>query len=899
MLKLTRLILIFILLVLFSKPSFSVFADFERVGCASPVCRGFDDLSAQTINNTPTTAISTGDNPNTVGGWIAGMYGGGWAYNKTTNFIHAPADKEGGKFYILNNATDLIMCFSVKTIYDCTQTPWVVMTGSGASNDAINDIFCSADNPYSYSFGINGATWQGALKETTSKEVRICLWWNNTVQRVQLTKYIPDNGSLSNFTSGASPNPFYNGSNFTFTSYLLPTQFRNISLWNYSKYGLDGCKLGYCIWEPEVINITEIKPVLKNESGQVYDIDALLPFQPFYVMMNHTINAIMQNCTNANFTSKNISAYFLKTGTDTNLNSANQIIELDVSESAVNLLFDTITLRVCRVSGAPTPLNIYVNGSLHESLSLIPVCSVGSFSYVNVSYAYITKDALNVSLRCPGCSAGNVLKVLGTDLLNFERKYTLHTEILTFNATTRLSEFKNHQYTYVSPGEKNLTFRCDGIFYNRTFFVGDSSPVITMLSINDRDFVEGMNISSNYTTYLISDIIGDPPLSITFNVTYFNGSLVASGIKSYLTLNNTQINQVGIYNISITAVDKQGNSTNFKGSFNIADTITPRITWLIPSHNGTAYDVSPLFELKVKVTDDLLLYIINVSITDNTTEFYRDSVNITGLEYTYIKNINSSAFTNSTIYIDVRVCDGHTAQALTMLNTAEIIRSSDSLKIEKDGTLIEIKSLEKPSSLDYSVENDRISYSFTFMDAGIKTYSLTSTDDITYLPASPFKGHFIIGSKYWVDFENPYPTIPRYECVNKTCMWLIDIQQKEGKTAFNSVGEINCQSSRLYIEWGGFTGGYSINMLPRNFFNNKILDFSTIAGVLILFFMLFAGIALIVFGEYVLIPAVMLFGGLYWVFFGMLVFVSITAIFGVIIVILGLFYVIRSIVFAR
>ena len=108
-------------------------------------------------------------------------------------------------------------------------------------------------------------------------------------------------------------------------------------------------------------------------------------------------------------------------------------------------------------------------------------------------------------------------------------------------------------------------------------------------------------------------------------------------------------------------------------------------------------------------------------------------------------------------------------------------------------------------------------------------------------------------------------------------------------------GLVGYSSNQTFIVTGE-PSPYNVNLLKNtNWFNTEVLDLSTTAGVLLMFFIFALIVGLVVLSEVTGIGAMMSLSGIVIGFFGWLIYVSISVIIGIFIIILGLGYILRGV----
>lgn len=162
-----------------------------------------------------------------------------------------------------------------------------------------------------------------------------------------------------------------------------------------------------------------------------------------------------------------------------------------------------------------------------------------------------------------------------------------------------------------------------------------------------------INITTNETANCFLDSVN---FTETNNFTlYYDDGLFHSWNEDNLTNGN--------YTININCSDPSDNSV-LETIYFYKDIVSPAIVFNTPQ-NLEEVENTGLLSLNIDISDDSDLYNFKINISDNTTVYFNDIVNISGLEYNYLTNVNLENFTNSSDYrIMARACDSHTKNEL-------------------------------------------------------------------------------------------------------------------------------------------------------------------------------------------------------------------------------------------
>ena len=570
----------------------------------------------------------------------------------------------------------------------------------------------------------------------------------------------------------------------------------------------------------------------------------------FWITINYTNSSddiiLGADC---NFTSNNnITAHFKNSSVNNfSLSTSLDELNLNVNEGVTNLLIDNINFRVCKETSPSPTLSIFVNDVLHKTLSAeIPLCSIGFHTENNMTTDFIGLSSVNVSLRCLDCgSATRELTILSdnqNDLLHFERQFSTHTETnMPFNASNGLYEYNGHQYEYLSSGltKGNIFITCNDDTKTEIFEVFDIGLTIQILSIDDILFVDGLQIESSDSTDIIIEIFGDIIQSLEFNVTYENGTLIKNTNLEFMSLSELNLNIDGIYNISIEAIDDEGNVTIKKGYFLLNDTTNPIITFTNPNSDNSSIFLLNSTTFIQMVFSDLNLFAYEVIILDPNgfivNTFNKININSSSSSLSQIMNLSVIG-----IYqINASVSDDHTKQDIEDYNYI-IKDTEDMLFLFKDYNIsIDYTGKYGIRELNLIKEFDRYSFDYDFNyaldlnDEWIKHSFEISCPNIVYRKDSVYKAHFVCGNGlggHWIDFESPNQNIEVEVKQKSEDTYEIDMNMKPERLKLSSIGGLNIVNQMI-----NFSIVQEFPSEPLDIFN---LDFNETTTYLIIFFVL-------------------------------------------------------------
>lgn len=282
----------------------------------------------------------------------------------------------------------------------------------------------------------------------------------------------------------------------------------------------------------------------------------------------------------------------------------------------------------------------------------------------------------------------------------------------------------------------------------------------------------------------------------TANVVHFwNGTLVANGSSPQAyELNNSLVPNEAEYLYWAYCQDDPA-GTNSSRSWTL-DTSTPTIT--IHSNNGfstqnVTYDIySPNLLINLSVQEDRSLFAFSLNITNASGEIFSYvNTSLSGTYWNWSKLIDVSSYGPDIYTVTLQAADSHTQLAI---NEYLVKTPKDALEFDTDeGINIKIKSSDSSTPSSQKLK-DRYNFRFKFQDKSIKqrTFTVTSSSKIHYLPGSEYKAHFVtlngIGGN-WIDFEGVEGTpsvkkISDYE-------YTVTFSSLGDDVTFSSIGGLN------------------------------------------------------------------------------------------------------------
>lgn len=562
--------------------------------------------------------------------------------------------------------------------------------------------------------------------------------------------------------------------------------------------------------------------VLKNNALHTLNSLSVEENDSFFIMANFTTDSVENATGVCNFTSNNITVHFAKPDGNISVNGIGSYVNLSVSEGVSGLMSDTIKLRMCKSSSAPKNLVVTVNGSAYYTIdnSIIPLCTAGYHESVNISQKFNTTVSFNVSVSCPLCTTDFIRIIPNSrgEVISLDRNFIRHNEDMNYNSTTKLYEYKGHQYQYVTSGKPrgSLNITCSGLQYNFSINVTDANLTVRIVSIDDIAFANGTQIESSIGTMILIEVRDDFYTSSYINVTYSNGTLIRSVVNSEIAmLNETDLNLNGIYNITASAKDDEGVWYTTKGYFQLNDTTFPVITWVNPSSDNTSeYIKDDTVNIRANFSD-LNLFGFQLYVFDPFGVLMLDH-NMSNINVTSMMMSKAFNFTEIGTYIlNLTVVDDHTLDEIGIYDLVKsekdntLIFSFDSMKdreVTQDNISIQYVGLYDVMDIESSNKKDRYDFSYTFSIPPYQTESVKHTfkvkcEDIIFRPNSIYKAHFVcLKTLNWIDFESDDIIDWSAKRLSKDEYEVNLIMKPRSEVTFNSIGGLNIRSEIVTVE---------------------------------------------------------------------------------------------------
>ena len=528
----------------------------------------------------------------------------------------------------------------------------------------------------------------------------------------------------------------------------------------------------------------------------------------FFISANYSINGETQITGVCNFTAVNISVDFsYDSASNKSLNASSKDLSVILSESPTNLLEDIIQFKACSKL-IPQDFNVLVNGAIHQTIlsTQIPKCTSGTFSYLNRTTLYSGQTAINLTLSCPSCDDANkqirIVSDSSDELLHYIRKFSSHTEDMSYNSSLGLYVYSSYPYQFRDPGYGNITVLCNDTRSSQLFSILNRNLTANILEIDDTTYTPGMVIESTNSTDIIIGVSGDVIGFLQFNVTNSTGSVIKSTSNQYMSLSNLELTKNGYYNISISAKDISGNEIRKTGYFYINDSVIPSMTWNYPITNGTLIANGSTHTINISLFD-VNLFGYNMTVIDPNGTVYSNDLG-SGLSpptYTYTKAVLFNQPGNWTI--DAFVSDSHT---LNDIGIYEYEKTGDMLNFIFDDKNVKISYMGIYTVDDIKVTKSFDKYSFEYVMPSIITKDTVrhvfrlECSNSYYIHDSEYPAHFVCyDALKWVDFDTDSLIDYNIYTCGKDCYTIELFTKPDKNLIFNSIGGLNIIHETKYV----------------------------------------------------------------------------------------------------
>lgn len=320
-----------------------------------------------------------------------------------------------------------------------------------------------------------------------------------------------------------------------------------------------------------------------------------------------------------------------------------------------------------------------------------------------------------------------------------------------------------------------------------------SSPNITNPP-NDYD-INNTNVTIVWNTT-------DPEGDTVYSIIWVNGSQWVNTTSLNWTTNFTAD---GNYSISIGAHDNNSEWSLNNDSVNITiDTVNPILNWTSQDQVNVVSNIDAYY-CNVTGTDENLYGLdLRLSYTANGTEIDNlTKINIDGESYSSSLPWTLKEETNYTC--NATVSDGHTKNIISPANSININLEDKSITYHLKGNDIIIELTNNNLFVD-DINTIKLDdkYTFQFITSGSNAllrydYKIYSKTPIVKVRNTDYKGHIVLGNKYWMDFEGQDIEAVDIFDTNKEGDWYtieIRVIAKKKDPQFDSIGELNIVSEQ-------------------------------------------------------------------------------------------------------
>jgi hypothetical protein len=431
--------------------------------------------------------------------------------------------------------------------------------------------------------------------------------------------------------------------------------------------------------------------------------------------------------------------------------------------------------------------------------------------------AYYTISTINDNTNYTTCVTYNGVADKGSIWFNGNNQTQFSNDLLVSDDT----------YTYLGVLGTASARTSGSYFDGRIFEFCSFNRILSKTEIkefNDSKSCEGTSITP--TLFLQHNLITESNYNLPEKVYYFNVSeqySMINNVNCSMYVNNV-INQTkkmlpvdtyptydGVYNftlpfgnieknysVMLSCYDELGTGTRINTSkiiINI-DRINPEIYSNFV--NNSVY--TQLDEITYYSNySDMNLFAYNISIHNKSNDkLYQNKLYFaTSLLNNFYENVTSWTLTNiGNFSIKSTVWDSHTANEI---NNYKVDKTKNSLKFEDKISIYSDDIL----NTDSVKEKDRYSFNLEFDNKkDWKKVYIESTENLTYLPYSKYKLHFVdLSNSKWIDFESSGFTEFKITKVNNK-KYELDLltDNKQKVIKFNSIGDLNKNTKFYYFK---------------------------------------------------------------------------------------------------
>lgn len=622
---------------------------------------------------------------------------------------------------------------------------------------------------------------------------------------------------------------------------------------------------------------------------------------------NVTYGGVVDSGETCSWSGTNMSAVFRNVSvSNVTLATSSDSVKIHLGEGNTSRVNDYTYFAVCELD-LGVDVQITFNGTTVKTVDKqdIPKCSNG-VHYEYFEYGYNTSSA-DIGVSCSACDGGQYqIRVISLDneVLRVFREFTIHSEPLSFNASTQTYDYLDYPYAFLdSEIAGNVTISCTNITTNYQFDVIRANLTIEVSSINDDAYTDGMVLESSNSTLITASFKGDVYSNITFTVYNSSWTAMKQATTEFILLNLSDLVRDGTYYINITALDDNSNRFNGSGYFVFNDTTFPTISFTNPlSDNSTEVLNTSTMYLTGSI-NDLQLFAYELTVFyPNLTTFYTASLeNINETTYSFNETINPTV--EGTYTVMVTATDYHTA---TTLKDLPYVKDYADVKFN-DNVFINYSGEHIAYSVTPIKAVDRYSLNYEFGVLGKEPIThkfLVSCEGIVYIRNSEYPANFVCPKDLlWIDFDSDQLISYTVKYVKADVFEVSAFMFPVSELTFNSVGGVNVYSENVTflsesVVIPSYADPYNTSLInSTKWFSSRVnLDSNT--GIFAYLLLIIIVVGLIVLCEVLRIPAFMIIIGFMMFFVAFLIFTSISAIIGAVVFLVGIMYIIRGVAIA-
>ena len=649
-------------------------------------------------------------------------------------------------------------------------------------------------------------------------------------------------------------------------------------LWNNS----NGLKFSQSV-VPVIINSAD----LYNETREVWPATMRQIQDLFFILVNATTHlGTADGSQQCNYTAANVSHQFFLPGENVSFDGSNTV-ELTIDHEQENALSDLIAFKVCREDTLDRDIEYYINDNttVYRTIpgAIIPSCDIGFHDEINLSTQFKTNESLNISVRCSTCNLGQQSRIIKSDignLIGVVRNQGLFTDDLDWNVTSSLYEDADTFHGFQKIGENNINITCNQTNYqiNKTVIGIVPQAQIDQINIDGTNFniVNGTNYEAGTKYRFLGGCSGTLIDQQIINLTFANGTKVASNTSELLSVNSSDISSSGIYNLSLFC-SNNGNNDTATAYFIINDTTNPTITWTDPLANNASQKIlNESFQARLTFNDtNLFAYEVLFWASNGSLAYNFTLLDINTTEVNFVENVNPSLL--GTWIVQTTVTDDHTAELIPEYDHSIDLQSRE-IEFSFPRILRNKRQITENISIKYEgqydlrsmstiKEDDRYKFNFSWFlvdDRGINVqhkFRITCPG-IIFRQNSDYPAHFVCPhSKKWIDFASEDLLSFTIRNVSKGTYEINLLTKGNENIIFESLGGLN-----------EVTQNVSFQVIEEPTDSLTLLSFKldSLQNILLLFVFIFAWICLVAMSYFFKNAIIGVIGFLIGIFIGLL-----------------------------